>query len=122
MTKTIAVDFDGTCVEHKYPLVGQDAPDAVRVLRKLVENGNQLILWTMRDGLELSTAVEWFKDRHIDLWGIQRNPTQDQWTSSPKAYSQIYIDDAALGCPKIKPYLFTSEVVDWKAVEKEIFG
>lgn len=112
MKHVIAVDFDGTCVEHKYPRVGQDAPDAVRVLRKLVENGNQLILWTMRDGIQLSEAVEWFKKKNIPLWGIQRNPTQDSWTGSPKAYAQIYIDDAALGCPKHKPHGFMSQVVD----------
>ncbi len=50
MKKIIAIDFDGTVVEHKYPEVGRDVPDAVRVLRMLRENDVQLILWTMRSG------------------------------------------------------------------------
>ena len=45
---TIAIDFDGTCVTHEYPNVGRDI-GAAPVLRKLVENGHKLILWTMRD-------------------------------------------------------------------------
>jgi hypothetical protein len=65
----------------------------------------------------LTQAVNWFKDNNIPLYGIQRNPTQDEWTSSPKAYGQIIIDDAALGCPLIReegkrPY------VDWVRVRE----
>lgn len=108
----IAIDFDGTCVTHDYPNIGKDI-GAAPVLRKLVENGHHLILWTMRcdfgklpvigteneieDGNFLQQAVNWFTNNQIPLYGIQRNPTQDTWTKSPKAYAQLYIDDAALG-------------------------
>lgn len=121
----IVVDFDGTCVEHEYPKVGKSVPHATRVLRKLADFGHNLILFTMRSdkGINegkfdsgLSDAVNWFKENEIPLYGIQRNPTQNQWTDSPKAYGQIYIDDAALGCPLIyeegkRPF------VDWLQVE-----
>ena len=125
----IAVDFDGTCVTHEYPKVGRDI-GAVPVLKRLVENGHHLILYTMRShktGISpvtndlqeggLQDAVNWFKDNGIELYAIQTNPTQKQWTESPKCYAQLYIDDAALGCPlwhtgEERPY------VDWERVEK----
>lgn len=96
----ICIDFDGTCVTHRYPKIGRDI-GAVPVLKKLTENGHQLILWTMRSGKELQEAVNWFKENDIPLYGVQRNPTQGGWTESPKAYAELYIDDAALGAPTI---------------------
>ena len=111
----IAVDFDGTCVTHEYPKVGKDI-GAVPVLKRLVEAGHKLILNTMRSGDELADAIQWFIDNDISLYGANVNPTQKRWTDSPKVYAQLYIDDAALGCPLIgnpggRPY------VDWEAVE-----
>jgi hypothetical protein len=94
----IAVDFDGTCVTHEYPRVGQDI-GAVPVLKKLVENGHQLILNTMRSGHELGEAVDWFKTNEIELYGVGYNPTQARWTTSNKCYAELYIDDAGLGAP-----------------------
>jgi len=112
-----AVDFDGTCVTHEYPNVGQNI-GAERVLSKIVEEGGLLILWTMRSGKELQDAVDWFKTHGIPLYGIQRNPTQDEWTESPKAYAQIYIDDAALGCPLTTHTKAERPFVDWNKIEK----
>ena len=137
----IAIDFDGTCVTHEYPGIGKDI-GAQKVLKKLIEKGHNLILWTMRsdnnnftDGLTvqndgLTQAVNWFKNNDIPLYGVQRNPTQDMWTQSPKCYAQLYIDDAALGCPLIYSGKFEGEVngriyiktkrpyVDWYEIEK----
>lgn len=111
----ICIDFDGTCVSHEYPEIGKDI-GAIPVLKKLVANGHKLILFTMRSGKELDEAAKWFEKNEITLYGVNENPTQKKWTSSPKAYGQIYIDDAALGCPLIyvknsRPY------VNWGAVE-----
>jgi hypothetical protein len=128
----ICVDFDGTCVTHEFPQVGQDI-GAVPILKKIVEAGHNLILYTMRSdryelkdtgdptiedvqGEFLRYAIEWFKDNEIPLHAVQENPIQKAWTTSPKCYAQLYIDDAALGCPLVydkhhRPY------VDWKGVE-----
>ena len=119
---TFNIDFDGTCVTHAYPFIGEDI-GSVPVLKDLVECGHKLILWTMRSGTQLDEAVEWFANNSIPLYGIQKNPTQGTWTTSPKAYAQIYIDDAALGCPLINR---TDEgsidqlraYVDWTKVRK----
>lgn len=128
----IVIDFDGTCVKHAFPSIGDDI-GAVPVLKKLVENGHRLILFTMRSDVEnpqsehseivnvsgafLTEAVRWFNRNGIELYGIQTNPSQKSWTHSPKAYGHLIIDDAALGCPLVsvtdeRPY------VDWIKVEK----
>lgn len=57
----------------------------------------------MRGGQELADAVKWFNDRDIPLYGVNENPTQKEWTDSPKVFAQIYIDDAAIGVPLIYP-------------------
>ena len=98
MSKIIAVDFDGTCVTHEYPDVGEDV-GAVPVLRKLVQHGHRIILFTMRSGRSLVDAIKWFEQNDIPLFGVNTNPEQHTWTASPKPYAHIYIDDAALGCP-----------------------
>lgn len=132
---TILIDFDGTCVAHEFPKVGRDI-GAVPVLKKLVANGHQLILFTMRGkgggdmtgaceenphikpGDFLTDAVNWFKKNDIPLYGINTNPTQKAWTSSPKAYGHLLIDDIALGVPLvIDPSTDEKPYVDWEAVE-----
>lgn len=112
----IVIDFDGTVVTHDYPRVGKNI-GAVPVLRKLVDKKHQLILFTMRSGKELDQAVNWFKENDIPLFGIQTNPTQHEWTSSPKAYGQLIIDDAALGCPLMYSDLSNRPYVNWVIVE-----
>lgn len=136
MSVTFCVDFDGTCVTHEFPKIGKPI-GAEKVLKRLVEHGHKLILWTMRcdhdektngaspmnpdesGGQYLTDALNWFKQNGIELWEVQRNPEQDSWTSSPKAYAQVYIDDAALGCPLkyIREYS-ERHFVDWVEVEK----
>lgn len=113
----IAIDFDGTCVTHEYPKVGKDI-GAVPVLKKLTDSGHQLILNTMRSGKELVDAIKWFIDNDIPLFGANENPTQKSWTSSPKVYAHLYIDDAALGCPtKLDPAISSRPFVDWDVVD-----
>lgn len=114
----IAVDFDGTCVTHEYPKVGKDI-GAVPVLKKLTDSGHKIILNTMRSGKELAAAIKWFIDNDIPLFGANENPTQKSWTTSPKVHADLYIDDAALGCPlKKDPTVSVGLFVDWQQVEE----
>lgn len=53
----IAVDFDGTIVEHKYPAIGKEIPFAFETLRKLQTEHHKLILWSVREGKLLDEAV-----------------------------------------------------------------
>jgi hypothetical protein len=111
----IAIDFDGTCVTHEYPKVGREigAPD---VIREFVSRGHKIILFTMRSGQYLEDACDWFSFHGIPLFGVNENPEQKTWTTSPKPYAHVYIDDAALGVPLVypeegRPY------VDWGEVK-----
>lgn len=130
----IAVDFDGTCVSHEFPRVGNEI-GAPPVLRALVKAGHKLILFTMRSDVDeptaedpeiylesgdfLNQAVKWFEKHEIPLYGIQTNPTQATWTKSPKAYAQMYIDDAALGVPlKFDENVSSRPFVDWGVVRR----
>lgn len=120
-----AVDFDGTCVTHEYPEVGKDI-GAADVLRELVENGHKIILYTMRshrtDGSgndTLQDALDWFEENGIELFGVNENPEQKGWTDSPKPYANMYIDDAAIGCPLTfgEDLSFSSRpFVNWKKI------
>lgn len=99
----IAVDFDGTVVDHRYPLVGPPAPLAIETLYDLIAKKHKLLLFTMRSGQGLADALTWFVAHGITLWGAQYNP-------------ELYIDDAAFGCPLIQPEGFNRPCVDWQKV------
>lgn len=114
----IAVDFDGTCVEHDYPAVGLDVEGAAETLRALNKRGHRLILYTMRSGTKLEAAQRWFKQHNIELWSVNRNPEQEEWTESPKVYAHYYIDDSALGCPIMFIDGVRRPVVNWAKVRE----
>lgn len=114
----VAVDFDGTCVTHDYPNIGKDI-GAVPVLKKIVDAGHKIILLTMRHGKYLDDAVNWFKDKNIELYSVNENPQQKEWTESPKVYANIYIDDAGLGIPlSFDNGLSLRPFVNWSEIEK----
>ena len=73
----------------------------------------------MRSGEQLDQAVAWFKLAKVRLYGVQVNPTQHKWTTSPKAYGQLIIDDAALGCPLIYPES-GRPYADWKTIKAKL--
>jgi len=112
----IAIDFDGTCVTHEYPKIGKDI-GAAPILSALVAAGHRLILLTMRSGVLLEEAVAWFKSNDIELWGVNQNPEQHKWTTSPKVYAMLYIDDAALGAPTILDEVSDRDYIDWPRAE-----
>ena len=118
----IAVDFDGTCVEHAYPDVGQDVPGAAEVLLELTQSGHLILLNTMRSGVPLAAAVAWFRQKEVFLSGINTNPAQTEWTASNKCEASLYVDDAAFGCPLILPPGFKRRCVDWSVVYDKLLG
>lgn len=113
----IIIDFDGTCVTHEYPYIGQDI-GAVPVLKELVENGHKLTLFTMRSSKNgtLEKAIRWFSENEIPLNGIQSTPGQGVWTDSPKAYGELIIDDTCLGIPLTSTSGYT--FVNWEKVRE----
>lgn len=98
----IAVDFDGTIVEHKYPAIGKEIPNAIATLKKLKAEKHKLILWSMRQGKLLDDALDFCRQRGLEFYAANSDypdegPASDQTTSCRKVYADVYIDDRNVG-------------------------
>lgn len=96
---TIAIDFDGTIVEHAYPAIGKEMLFAFDTLKLMQNAGFNLILWTYRTGKELDEAVEYCRRNGIEFYAVNKNfPEEviDEQTSR-KIMADIYIDDRNIG-------------------------
>lgn len=107
----LAIDFDGTIVEHKYPKIGKEVPFATMTLKKLQKEGHRLILWTYRSGKELEEAVKFCEDKGIEFYAINRNYPEEEMNEniSRKILADVYIDDRNLG-----------GLPDWGVIYREI--
>ena len=74
----IAVDFDGTIVEHRYPRIGEEIPFAVDTLKLLQQEKHRLILWSVREGSLLDEAVEWCKARGLEFYAVNKDYPEEQ--------------------------------------------
>lgn len=97
----IAVDFDGTIVEHRYPEIGKERPFATATLRKLIDDGHKLVLWSVREGQLLEDAVEWCRKRGVYFYAVNQDydddiPEQNAHYSR-KLKVQLFIDDRNVG-------------------------
>lgn len=97
----IAVDFDGTIVEHRYPAIGTEIPFAIETLKKLAREQHRLILWTVRKGKLLEEAVEFCRKRGLEFYAVNRNypeETEEQTIKgSRKLKADVWIDDRNVG-------------------------
>jgi len=98
---TIAVDFDGTIVEHRYPKIGQEIPFATETLRMLIKDHHKLILWSVREGELLDEAVEWCRQRGVEFYAVNRDYPEETTDNNPhftrKIKADYFIDDRNLG-------------------------
>lgn len=95
----IAVDFDGTIVEHRYPAIGRTRPLAFQTLKALQANGHRLILWSYRSGKKLEDAVNFCSSHGIEFYAVNKNFPEEVWNEndSRKILADVYIDDRNLG-------------------------
>lgn len=98
----IAVDFDGTIVEHKYPKIGSEIPFATDTLKMLIRDGHQLILWSVREDDLLKEAVDWCHERGVDFYAVNKDYPEENGRESNHSFSRkikadIFIDDRNLG-------------------------
>lgn len=97
----IAVDFDGTIVEHKYPAIGAEIPFAIETLKKLAAQRHKLILWSVREGKLLDEAVEFCRQRGLEFYAVNRDyPEEEKGQNnhySRKLKVDLFIDDRNLG-------------------------
>lgn len=98
-TFTIAVDFDGTIVEDKYPKIGKPKVFAFETLKKLQEKGHRLILWTVRSGRTLNEAVAFCENNGITFYAINRSYPEEEYEDkySRKVNADLFIDDRNIG-------------------------
>jgi hypothetical protein len=96
----IAVDFDGTVVEHKYPAIGKTLPFAFETLKELQKRGHRLIMWTYRHGKELDEAVDFCRKNGVEFYAVNRSFPEEQFdpaTQSRKLDCDMFIDDRNVG-------------------------
>lgn len=98
---TIAVDFDGTIVEHRYPKIGEELPFATDTLKMLIADHHKLILWTVREGELLDEAINWCRERGVEFYAINRDYPEETITNnnhfSRKLKVDMWIDDRNIG-------------------------
>ena len=97
----IAVDFDGTIVEHRYPEIGKEIPFAIATLKKLQAEQHLLILWTVREGELLEEAVDFCRKRGLEFYAVNANhpdePIKATTTPCRKLQADLFIDDRNIG-------------------------
>ena len=98
----IAVDFDGTIVEHRYPKIGEERPFATETLKMLIRDQHKLILWTVREGELLDEAVEWCRKRGVEFYAVNKDYPEEDGTNNNNHFSRklkadIWIDDRNIG-------------------------
>ena len=97
---TIAIDFDGTIVEHRYPEIGAEIPFAIETLKMLIKERHRLILWSVREGELLEEAVEYCRQRGVEFYAVNKDYPEEKKTD--KGYTRklkvdMFIDDRNLG-------------------------
>ncbi|WP_315354112.1 BT0820 family HAD-type phosphatase [Hoylesella nanceiensis] len=97
----IAVDFDGTIVEHKYPEIGKEVPFAIDTLKMLIKDQHRLILWSVREGALLDEAVEWCRARGVEFYAVNKDYPEEEKEKnnhfSRKLKADFFIDDRNVG-------------------------
>lgn len=97
----IAVDFDGTIVEHRYPEIGKEIPFAISTLKRLQEEHHRLILWTVREGELLDEAVAFCRQRGLEFYAVNANFPEEEakpgMTACRKLKADLFIDDRNVG-------------------------
>ncbi len=97
----IAIDFDGTIVENKYPEIGRERPFAIQTLKMLLADRHRLVLWTCREGQLLEEALAWCRERGVEFYAANRDYPEETTDNNPhftrKLKADLFIDDRNLG-------------------------
>ena len=95
----IAVDFDGTIVEHEYPRIGKERPFATQTLKMLLQDGHRLVLWTNRQGKTLEEALPWCRERGVEFYAVNKCFPEETFEHNEprKLKVDLFIDDRNVG-------------------------
>lgn len=99
---TIAVDFDGTIVDHRYPEIGEEKPFATDTLKMLIKDRHKLILWTVREGRLLDEAIEWCRQRGVEFYAVNKDYPEETMENNQHFSRKLnsidyWIDDRNIG-------------------------
>lgn len=94
--RTIAVDFDGTIVEHKFPEIGTIKGNVVDRIREWYEQGHTICIWTCRTEKYAEEAQQFLYDNNIPYHFFNENPNCSFDDNCRKILANIYLDDRAL--------------------------
>lgn len=119
----IAVDFDGTIVEHCYPKIGDERPFATDILKKLIADRHQLVLWTVRDGQLLEDAIKWCEERGVTFYSVNSERSamfneERNGNFSRKLNADVFIDDCNIGGLPDWPTIY--KIISQKKTYKQI--
>lgn len=95
-SKIIAVDFDGTLCENKWPEIGEPMFGTIAYLLKEKEQGAKLILWTCRVGEMLEKAVTWCAEHGLGFDAVNENLPEiieSFGSDTRKIFANEYLDD-----------------------------
>jgi hypothetical protein len=105
--KIIAVDFDGTLCENKWPGIGAPNWEVINYCKEQKAQGAKIILWTCRLGKLLEEAVMWCLDHGLNPDAVNENVQSiiDEFgDEGRKIFADEYIDDRM--CTKFElPYI-----------------
>lgn len=105
----VALDVDSSVMTHGYPELGEDIGAIPWLLKaQALSTDVEYILCTMRDGREAEEAKKWLVDQGVMVTTINVHPTQKTWTTSPKPYYHLLVDDRSVGVP-----LRADRCIDW---------
>lgn len=99
LPKIMAIDFDGTLVEDKFPEIGKPNEFMFRTVKALQANGVRVVLWTCRDGKNLIDAIAFCYNKGIVFDAINTNiPEVIEFyqNDTRKVFADLYIDDKAI--------------------------
>ena len=91
----IAVDFDGTVVEHLYPEIGTLKTGAKEALQTFRKAGHKIAIWTCRSGKEEEAVRRFLLANDIPFDTINA-PVAGADLGTRKIYADLYIDDKGL--------------------------
>lgn len=96
----IAIDFDGVLCEDRFPEIGAPDYDIISLVRRLIDAGHEVILWTCRVDARLQEAVEWCEDWGLHFCAVNENAPSNRarWAAeypngTRKVYADVYVED-----------------------------
>ncbi|MDR1436893.1 MAG: HAD family hydrolase [Candidatus Symbiothrix sp.] len=110
----VAIDFEGTLHDGKYPVIGNPQPHAIAAMQKISNNGHRIIITTCRPIRMQDAMIKWLEENKIPYDTVNDNfpEIKAKFDNPRKIYADIYIDNKnILGLP---PWNLVYDLLDNK--------